>query len=108
MLAKVPAPVNADELKMDTIKVPGVVALTVRTLPAVTVPSETTGVVTTAADCEQHLIHTREIHATNYIGNIHTPRDQSRALVDHRIVNFAGFVVIRILRRNEFATKLRF
>ena len=60
--------------------------------------AKSAGVVSASTNGEKQIIFAREIHARDHVRDIHTLRDQTRLLVDHRVINFARLIVIRIGR----------
>ena len=62
-------------------------------------------VVAAAAHSDRKFIVAAEINRRNNIGHIATARDGQRSLVDHRVVQLSGFLIIRMIARNDEATE---
>ena len=69
---------------------------------AVATPQART-VVSAAAHRQQDPVFARVVHARHHVCGVGAPDDRRRFLVDHRIVQFSGFIVIRVTRLNEVA-----
>ncbi len=72
---------------------------------AVVDAAEAAGVVTAALDGEQHLLLACEVHGGDDVGDISHARDEARLLVDHRVVDLAGFLVTGVGRLDQFAAQ---
>src|SRR5437763_6969342 len=70
--------------------------------------SQAASVVTASANRNEEIVVASEIHALNDVCDIRAPRNQARFLMDHRVVDLASFVVIRVARLNESASEVLF
>jgi hypothetical protein len=69
--------------------------------------SETGAVVTTAANGDEKVSVSTEIHRADHIGRIGTPGDQQRTLVDHCVVKFSDFIVPRVIPFDQLTAQAR-
>jgi hypothetical protein len=60
--------------------------------------------VTAAANGDEKLLVSAEIHRADHIGRIDTPSDQQRPLIDHAVVEFADFIVTGIVSFDQFTS----
>jgi hypothetical protein len=65
---------------------------------AVIANAQATGVVTTTSDRNAQSLFSSKMNRADYVGDICAAHDQARSAIDHRVVNLACFVVIRITR----------
>ncbi len=56
-----------------------------------------------ASNRKEQTILSRKINRRNYVRDIRAAHDQTRLLMDHRVVNFASVLVIVIPRLNYAA-----
>jgi hypothetical protein len=61
--------------------------------------------VATAANGQEHVVLAGEVHAANNVGHVGAARYYARVLVDHGVVDLAGFAVARITRLDELAAQ---
>src|SRR5438067_13180879 len=59
-----------------------------------------------ATDGKKEIVFSREIYRADHIRRIRATRDQARLLVDHRIIDFASIIVIRVTRLDHAASQL--
>jgi hypothetical protein len=64
--------------------------------------------VTATADGDKQIVFAREIYAADYVSDVRAPRDQTRLLVNHRIVNLASFIIIGVARLDKSASQASF
>src|SRR5271165_2298274 len=69
--------------------------------------SKTGAVVSAAADGEQEIVLASESYRCDHVRNIDTFHDHSRALINHRIVYFASFLVTGVFRKNDIPAYIR-
>ena len=70
--------------------------------------SQASGVMTSAADCDEQIIFSGKVYAANYVSHVRAPRDQARLFVDHSIVNLASIIVIVVARLYQSSAQVCF
>src|SRR5262245_7038510 len=70
--------------------------------------SQTTCVVTAAADGDKQIVISGEIYAADYVCDVRASRDQPRFLMDHRVVDLAGFIVVGVAWLDQSASEASF
>src|SRR5207237_7893057 len=68
--------------------------------------SQSAAVMASATDGKKQIMFSGKVYGVNYIRHVCATRDQARLLVDHRIVDFASIIVIRIVRLDHAASQL--
>ena len=68
---------------------------------AVVTDPEADGVVAAAANRHEQVLLAGEVHRRLDVGDIRAPRDEPGPPIDHRVVDLAGLVVLRVARRDE-------
>ena len=63
---------------------------------------------TAAADRDEQIVLSSEVHGGNDIRHVRTTGNQPRLFVDHSVVHFAGFIVILVTWFDQSATKVCF
>ena len=61
-----------------------------------------------ASDGKEEIIFSGKVDGMDDIGRIRTTRDQTRFLIDHRIINFASIVVVCVVWLDDRASQIRF
>src|SRR5262249_21493791 len=69
--------------------------------------SETACVVAAASDRQEQIILSRKIYGIHYVRHICAACDQTRLLVDHRVVYLTHFVVVLVLRLYQSTAQAR-
>src|SRR5215211_6103002 len=64
-------------------------------------------IVPATADGQEHLIVAGEVHATDDVGHVGAAHYHARTLVDHGVVDLAGFVIVRITGLDELPSQAR-
>src|SRR5437879_13691466 len=67
--------------------------------------SKASRVMAATADREKQIIFSRKIDRANYVRHICAAHNQSRLLVNHPVVDFAGSIMIFIARLSQSTTK---
>ena len=70
--------------------------------------SQAAGIVAAASDGSEQMTLATEFHCGHHIGYIGAPRDQQRPLVDHAVIDFAGFPVSGIVAPDQLSAQLGF
>jgi hypothetical protein len=56
---------------------------------------------------QEHLVVAGEVHATDDVGHVGAARYHARTLVDHGVVDLAGFLIVRITGLDELPSQAR-
>ena len=67
--------------------------------------AESGSVVAAAADGDGKLAVAAEVHGSDHVGGIRAARDQQWPLVDHPVVELAGFLVVGVVATDQGATE---
>src|SRR6266403_3090505 len=59
-----------------------------------------------ATDGKKQIIFSGKVYGVDYIRHVRAPHDQARLLVDHRIIDFASIIVIRVVRLDHATSQL--
>src|SRR6478672_8458231 len=59
-----------------------------------------------ATDGKKQAMFSGKVYGVDYIRHVRAARDQARLLVDHRIIDFASIIVIRVVRLDHATSQL--
>src|SRR5581483_1442325 len=75
---------------------------------AVVTHSQAAGVVSPAPNRNPQTLFTAEVNGSNHVGDVSALGDQTRFAADHGVINFARFLVTRIVRFDQLSAQLSF
>ena len=67
--------------------------------------SQAGAVVAAAADRRQQVIFPAKIHGRDHVGHVHATRNQTRALIDHAVVDFARRLISGVRGLDKLSRK---